>query len=110
VPKKELNDAKPQGAVPLLSKGRLSRAALFFPEKNLRMRRRTDPAPSPQCFPLVSPQPYRAVQPDAEQTIRAGGSPPRLTIASTGPRPCVLKADRVSLATEPFASWFIAAR
>src|SRR6266508_733168 len=106
MPKKELNDAKPQGAVPLLSKGRLARAALFFPEKNLRMRRRTDPPPSPQCFR----QPYRAVQPDAEQTMRAGGSPPRLTIASTGPRPCVLKADRVSLATEPFASWFIAAR
>jgi hypothetical protein len=60
--------------------------------------------------PLVSSQSQRAVQPDAEQTIRVGGSPPRLTIASTGPRPCVLKADRVSLATEPFASWFMAAR
>jgi len=36
VPKKELNDAMPQGAVPLLSKGRLSRAALFFRE-DLRM-------------------------------------------------------------------------
>jgi hypothetical protein len=33
VPKKELNDARPQGAVPLLSKGRLSRAALFFPRR-----------------------------------------------------------------------------
>jgi hypothetical protein len=53
---------------------------------------------------------YRAVQPEAEQTIRVGGSAPRLTMASTGPRPCVLKAWRVSMATEPFASWFIAAR
>jgi hypothetical protein len=109
VPKKEWNDARPQGAVPLLSKGSpLSGGPLFF-EKRLLMRRGISAALS-QGFRSLASQPHRAVQPDAEQTIRAGGSPPRLTIASTGPRPCVLKADRVSLATEPFASWFIAAR
>jgi hypothetical protein len=53
---------------------------------------------------------YRAWQPDAEQTIRAGGSSPRLTTVSTGLRPWVLSASRVSCATSPFASWFIAAR
>jgi len=60
--------------------------------------------------PLALPQSYRALQPDGEQTIRAGGSSPRLTAASTGLRPCVLKASRVSAATEPFSSWLIAAR
>jgi hypothetical protein len=48
--------------------------------------------------------------PDAEQMILAGGSSPRLTIASTGLRPCVRRASLVSSATEPLWSWFIAAR
>jgi hypothetical protein len=102
VPKKELNDARPQRRRSSPQQGVASLGRPSFFEKTC--------ACFPQGFPLVSPRPYRAVQPDAEQTIRAGGSPPRLTIASTGPRPCVLKADRVSLATEPFASWFMAAR
>jgi hypothetical protein len=33
-----------------------------------------------------------------------------LTAASTGLRPCVLKANRVSAATEPVSSWPITAR
>ena len=64
----------------------------------------------PQAFPLTFPPSYRALQPDGEQTIRAGGSSPRLTAASTGLRPCVLKASRVSGATEPVSSWPITAK
>ena len=53
---------------------------------------------------------YRASQPDAEQTIRAGGSSPRFTTTSTGPRPWVARANRVSFATDPFASLSMTAR
>jgi hypothetical protein len=53
---------------------------------------------------------HSAVQPAAVQTMRAGGSLPRLTAASTGLRPCVLKASRVSSATGPFSSLSMAAR
>ena len=53
---------------------------------------------------------YRTRQPEAEQIIRAGGSFPRLTAASTALLPCVRKASRVSSATTPFSSCPIAAR
>ena len=43
----------------------------------------------------------RARQPVGVQTMRAGGSSPRLTAVSTGLRPCVRRACRVSSATEP---------
>jgi hypothetical protein len=52
----------------------------------------------------------RALQPVGVQTMRAGGSSPRLRAASTGLRPCVLRASRVSSETEPRSSWSIDAR
>jgi hypothetical protein len=52
----------------------------------------------------------RALHPVGVQTMRAGGSSPRLTAASTGLRPCVLSACRVTSATSPLSSRFIASR
>jgi hypothetical protein len=52
----------------------------------------------------------RARQPVGVQTMRAGGSSPRLTAVSTGLRPCVRRACRVSSATEPCSSRSIASR
>ena len=52
----------------------------------------------------------RALQPLGAHRIRVGGSSPRLTAVSTGLRPCVLRASRVSSATTPFSSRSIATR
>jgi len=50
------------------------------------------------------------LHPVGVHTMRAGGSSPRLTAASTGLRPWVLKASLVSSATTPFSSFAIASR
>jgi hypothetical protein len=53
---------------------------------------------------------FSARQPSFEQTIRAEGSWPARTRASTALRPCVLKAIRVSFATVPRSRLAIAVR
>src|SRR5215211_6044403 len=52
----------------------------------------------------------RALHPVGVQTMRAGGSSPRLTAASTGLRPCVRSAWRVASATTPPSRRFRASR
>jgi hypothetical protein len=75
-----------------------------------RVGRRGTPTKSRQDSDVVKGRGGRGLQPVGVQTMRAGGSSPRLTAASTGPRPCVRRACRVSSATEPRSSRFIASR
>lgn len=90
------------------------------PQANLPARRRR-PASVPGPLPLFratqcalrtprSRSQFSARQPSFEQTIRAEGSWPARTRASTALRPCVLKAIRVSFATVPRSRLAIAVR
>ena len=94
----------PAGAA-ILSAIAIARRAKF-PRLLNQLRSRELPAERARSSPSSHP----AVQPDAVQKMRPGGSSPRLTAASTGLRPCVLKASRVSSATGPLSSLSMAAR
>lgn len=70
MPKKEWDDARPQGAVPLLSKGCPSRAALFYPGRT-RGWMKVGPDTSVganQDFNSQTPAPARLARNPAERT------------------------------------------
>jgi hypothetical protein len=87
-----------------------SRAGEREPNKSL------NPTATTVLLGLVGVQPERisfqarALHPVGVQTMRAGGSSPCLTAASTGLRPCVRSACRVASATSPRSSRFMASR